>query len=65
MKTDSNSTIKFLTPSELATFLKVSKTSVYRLVDNRKLPFYKVGGSLRFDLVDVMDYLSNNRIGSV
>jgi excisionase family DNA binding protein len=44
----------FFTPDELAEFLAISKTTVYRLVNKRQLPFNKVGGVLRFrrDAID-------------
>ena len=51
-----------MTPKELAEFLGISKSSVYLLVETRKLPFYKVGGSLRFRFGDVEEYLKGVRI---
>lgn len=52
----------FLKPDDLATFLNVSRPTVYRLIERRLFPFYKIGGSLRFKLQDIMDYVENNRI---
>jgi len=57
--------IQFLTPDELAQFLKISKPTIYRLVDNRKIPFYRINGSLRFDKKDILDYLQKNRIETI
>ena len=54
----------FLTPDELADFLKVSKTTVYRLIEKRSVPFYKIGGSLRFKQSEVMEYLEKSRVKS-
>jgi excisionase family DNA binding protein len=51
-----------ITPKELARLFKLSSASVYRLVDKRTLPFYKVGGQLRFSLADVEEYLNGVRI---
>ena len=51
-----------ITPDELSRIFKISKPSVYRLVDNRILPFYKVGGSLRFSISDINEYLSNVKV---
>lgn len=51
-----------ITPDELSKMLKISKSSVYRFVDGRILPFYKVGGNLRFSLNDIDDYLNGVRI---
>jgi excisionase family DNA binding protein len=55
---------KLLTPDELAHALRISKVGVYRLVEKRTIPFYKVRGSLRFDQKDVIEFLQRNRIGS-
>lgn len=48
-----------LTPDELASVLRISKTSVYRLVERRAIRFYRVAGSLRFNTQDVAVYLKN------
>lgn len=42
-----------LTPDEVAELLRVSKTSVYRLVERRAIRFYRVCGLLRFERQDV------------
>lgn len=54
-----------ITPDELAKLFKISKSSVYRLVDSRVLPFYKVGGNLRFSVIDIDEYLGNVRFESM
>lgn len=54
-----------ITPDELAKLFKISKSSVYRLVDSRVLPFYKVGGNLRFSAKDIDEYLGNVRFESM
>jgi len=51
-----------LTPDEVAELLRVSKTSVYRLVERREIRFYRVCGLLRFSRSDVEQFL---RAGSV
>jgi excisionase family DNA binding protein len=53
---------ELLTRDELAQLLKISRASVYRLVERRQLPFYKIGNSLRFDKRDVVAFLLQNRI---
>jgi excisionase family DNA binding protein len=50
-----------LTPDEVAEWLHVSKSTVYRLVEQRTFPFYRVSGVLRFDRVDVETYLRAGR----
>jgi excisionase family DNA binding protein len=48
---------KFLTLDEVAELLRVSKTSVYRLVERRALRFYRVSGLLRFNQADIEVFL--------
>jgi len=52
----------FLTPDELAECLAVSKTTVYRLVVRRQIPFYKIGGSLRFKKDEIEEFLASGHI---
>ncbi len=54
-----------LVPNEVATKLGISRTTLYRLVETRKLPFYKVGGGLRFSEEDLAAYLKDHRIDSI
>ncbi len=56
--------IELLTIRELASALRISRTSAYRLVERRDLPFYKVGGALRFRWSDVEEFLSRGRVES-
>lgn len=56
---------KFLSPKELKEILGISLPTVYRLIDTRKLPAFKIGNSLRFLREDVLDYLKFNRIDHV
>jgi excisionase family DNA binding protein len=57
--------LALLTPSEAANMLRLSKASIYRLVETRRLPFYRVSGSLRFSKKDLEDYLARGRVESV
>ncbi len=57
-------TDNLLTPKDLASMLKVSQASVYRLIEGRKIPFFKVGGSLRFAKDDVNRFLKDVRVES-
>ena len=65
MKHSIEITNKLLTPDQLADFLNISKTTVYRLIDSRKIPFYKIGGSIRFDKKDIMNYLQESKINPI
>jgi excisionase family DNA binding protein len=59
---DGSNTNKLIDPNELADLLSISRSSVYRLIDGRKLPFYKIGGGLRFKLSDINNYLELVRV---
>lgn len=65
MKIDFNSNLKLYTTDELAKIFNISKPTVYRIIESRKIPFYKVKGSIRFTRDDVLKYLEENRIESV
>jgi len=65
MRADPNTTTELFTPDELAQMLKISRSSVYRLVEQRQIPFYKVRRSLRFKQSDISAYLEQSRVGSV
>jgi len=48
---------KFLTVAEVATLMRVSKMTVYRLVHSAELPAIRVGRSFRVPEQAVHDYL--------
>lgn len=49
----------FLTVAEVATIMRVSKMTVYRLVHSGELPAARVGKSFRVPEQAVHDYLDN------
>jgi excisionase family DNA binding protein len=51
--------LKFLTVAEVAALMRVSKMTVYRLVNDGKLPAVRVGRSVRVPEKAVHDYLDN------
>jgi excisionase family DNA binding protein len=51
------SEVKFLTIAEVASVMRVSKMTVYRLVHNGELPAVRVGRSFRVSEEDVDEYL--------
>lgn len=50
-----------LTVPELASIIRVSRSSIYRLVEARKIPFIKFGGVVRFLRRDLDAYLEAGR----
>lgn len=55
---------RYLNPDEVAAYLGFSKKSIYRLVDDRKIPFSKPGGldSLRFDVKAIDRWMEKQSI---
>jgi len=51
--------------NDLAKLLNISKTTAYRFIGNRKIPFYKIGHSVRFSLNDVEKYLEKIRVEQI
>jgi excisionase family DNA binding protein len=48
MSIDFDSPVELLTIPEVADLLKISVPSVRRLQQQRRIPFFKIGGSVRF-----------------
>ncbi len=57
---------QIFTIDELAERLKISRRTIYRLLEDNKLPFaIKLKGSWRFRETDVLDWLDSNKVGKV
>lgn len=54
----SRTSMDLMTPDETAAMLRISKTTLYRLVARRVLRFYRVSGMLRFDRNDVEEFIT-------
>lgn len=54
-----------LTLEDVAKRLRVSKTTAYRLVESRKIAFYRLSGALRFSERDIDEYLGRARVASI
>ncbi len=54
------SEVKFLTVAEVASVMRVSKMTVYRLVHSGELPAVRVGRSFRVSEHDVNEYLKSS-----
>lgn len=65
MLIDLDTGVELLTVSEVAKILKISATSVRRLQSARRIPFVKVGGSVRFVRNDIALYLTQRRVDAV
>jgi excisionase family DNA binding protein len=49
--------MELLTPEELAHYLRVTKRTIYRLIERRRIPARKVGHQWRFDKVSIDTWL--------
>lgn len=56
------SEVRFLTVAEVATIMRVSKMTVYRLVHAGELPAVRVGRSFRVPEQAVHDYLGGSYV---
>lgn len=57
--------LELLTPQEVAELLRISRASVYRMVEKRLIRFYKIQSGLRFRKTDVIEYLNQGCIEAV
>lgn len=53
---------KLFTVKELAQILNTKEGQVRKLVFYRKIPFIKVGGSVRFEKTAIEDWLKKNTV---
>ena len=55
---------QLLTVPELARFLNVKESSVYRWTSEKKLPVLRVGALVRYDLAAVLKMMEGNGNGN-
>jgi excisionase family DNA binding protein len=65
MTENSLNNLKLLSIKDLGKVFNISKATAYRIVEGRKIPFYKIGGVLRFSEKDILGYLEENRIDQI
>lgn len=53
---------KMMTVEELAEFLSISRYTVYNWTSTRSLPFYKLGGAVRFRRKDIEAWLEGQKV---
>lgn len=57
---------KMLTISEAAEYLRVSKSTVYKMTMRREIGFYKpTGKNNYFKIKDLYEFMTRNRISSI
>ncbi len=45
--------MSYLTPDQICDKFQIPKSTLYKLTRTNRIPFIKVGGSLRFDFIEV------------
>jgi excisionase family DNA binding protein len=65
MPVEVSNALELLTIAEVAKLLKISVPSVRRLQQQRHVPFFKVGGRIRFERSDIVAYLQKRRVHSI
>ena len=59
-----HTTHQLMTSSEVALRLHISKSTLYRMVKGREVPFYRIGRQLRFNARDVDALTESKRVMS-
>jgi excisionase family DNA binding protein len=52
----------FLTAKEVADFLKLSESTIYKLVSKGEIPGFKIGDSWRFEVKEIQKSIQNKKI---
>jgi len=52
---------KLLTPQDLASYLNISIETIYSWTSMKRIPFYKVGRLVRFDLGEINKWLEGRK----
>ena len=53
---------EFFSPNELAAYLKVTPACIYMWVKRGKIPYHRIGKSLRFAKADIQALLKKSRV---
>ena len=65
METNVDEQIELLTVKEVAVLLRLSVPGVRELQARRHLPFITVGGALRFEKRDIIEYLKRRKVAAM
>ena len=52
---------RLMTAKELAQFLKLSESTIYKLASNGDIPGFKIGDSWRFDLEEIQKLIRQSK----
>ena len=51
----------FITVDELSELLKISTILTYKFVENKEIPFYRIGKTVRFRADEILQWLSERK----
>ena len=57
-----NELTKLLTSKELCSCLKISRATMYKLIEKKCFPVIKIGGDLRFKQKDIEQYINKSQV---
>ena len=57
--------MKLLTIDDVAELFKTSKSTIYRWVHKREIPFVKLGGKLLFSQDEIQEYIKKNSVSNL
>ena len=64
LNTSSNSDDDFMNIEQVASFVGLSKATVYGLTHERKIPHFKAGKRLYFKKSDIVNWITKNRVNT-
>ncbi len=53
--------IEFLTVAEVCALLRISRPTLHQLTKSKTIPSVKIGGSIRYQKRQLIEYLTNNQ----
>jgi excisionase family DNA binding protein len=56
---------RFLDTNEAAKMLKISTSTLYKMVMNKSIPHYKIGNKNLFDEKELVGFVKEKRIGTM
>jgi excisionase family DNA binding protein len=55
---------RFLEMNEASVFMRISKSTLYKKVMNKEIPFYKVGNKTLFDQVELVAFIKGHLVNN-
>jgi len=53
---------RFISPQELSQFLDMKPDTIYSWIWQRKIPYFKLGSRVKFDLREIEEWLRAKRV---